>query len=91
MISDIVSCRSVLTRLVAHVRGMIAGEVLFHEQPTLLSVSGALMICCVAVGVTLFENRSQEPRKEADVDTELGSVSAHTDSELAEKRPLVAG
>ena len=67
-----------------HNRGMLAGEVLFHEQPTLLSIIGALMICCVAVGVTLYEHRSQEPRKEAEMDTELGTASDNP-----EKHPLV--
>ena len=68
-------------------RGMIAGEVLFHEQPTLLSMVGALIICCAAVGVTLYENRSQEPQKPqagVELDTELGHAS-----EKSEKSPLV--
>ncbi len=65
-------------------RGMIAGEVLFHEQPTRLSMVGAFVICCVTVGVTLYENRGQEQRKEAQMEAELG-----TTSETPEKRRLM--
>ncbi len=57
------------------VRGMIAGEVLFHERPTLLSMLGAVIICCSTVGVTLYETHTQQPRKPAAFDTELGSAS----------------
>ena len=67
-----------------HRRGMIAGEVLFHEQPTLLSMLGAVIICCVTIGVTVFENRNQEPRAGADRDT-----ASSTASEDSEKRSLV--
>ena len=67
-----------------HRRGMIAGEVLFHEQPTLLSMLGAIIICCVTIGVTVFENRSQAPQTGADVNTDFSTAS-----EDPEKRPLV--
>ena len=71
-----------------HGRGMIAGEVLFHEQPTLLSMVGAVMICCSTLGVTLFENHTQQPPelppKQAAMDTELGSTV-----DTSEKRPLM--
>ena len=65
-------------------RGMVAGEVLFHEQPTLLSMLGAVIICCSTLGVTLYENRTQEPPRQAALDTELGSSSASS-----ERRPLI--
>ena len=65
-------------------RGMIAGEVLFHEQPTLLSKLGAVIICCSTLGVTLYENRVQEPQKQTALDTELGSSSVSS-----ERRPLI--
>ena len=66
-------------------RGMIAGEVLFHERPTLLSMAGALIICCVTIGVTLYENRNQEQRNGSILDTELGATS-----EGLENRPLMS-
>ncbi len=67
-----------------HDRGMVAGEVLFDEQPTLLSMLGAVIICCSTLGVTLYDNRAQEPQKQTTLDTELGSSSVSS-----ERRPLI--
>ena len=59
------------------VRGMIAGEVLFEEQSTFLSMLGALMICCVTISVTVYEHRSQEKRTGPQSDMDIGAAVAN--------------